>query len=168
MKRFRFLLVLTILLCAGAAVYASSTITVKPSEMKSGETKTVIDDGKTIRITRDGDSLKVTVEGAGKTKQITIQNGADGEVKIEGDDGHRTRRIIVNGTALGDLLDHRIFRPHHDQTWFVCPKDHAMLRVPEVKDGDTFKCPVDGTAMEKRKGRGFSFFFDDDFDSEDL
>jgi len=145
MKRFRFLLVLTILLCAGVAVYASSTITVKASDLKAGETKTVVDDGKTITITRDGDGVKVIVEG-------------DGEGR------HHSRRIIINGTPLGDLLDHHVIRPRSsNQTWFVCPKDHAMLRVPEGNDADSFKCPVDGATMEKRKGRAFTFFFDEDF-----
>ena len=46
------------------------------------------------------------------------------------------------------------------QTWFVCAKDHTMLRVPEEKAEQTFKCPVDGTAMEKKKGRGMALFFD--------
>lgn len=166
----RFLLILAVLLGVAVAVYASSTITVKPSDMKSGETKTIVDDGKTIRITRDGDSMKVVVEGAGKTKTITVNNDHDGEVRIEGTDDdddvvvprhHGTRRIIINGTPLGDLLDHRIIRPSTNETWFVCPKDHAMLRVPEGKDADSFKCPLDGTAMEKRKGRAMSIFFDD-------
>jgi hypothetical protein len=172
MKHFRFLLVLVVLLGAAVAVYASSTIVVKPSDMKSGETKTIVDDGKTIRITRDGDSMKVVVEGAGKSKEITIENDRDGDVRIirAGDDevlridptrrgGHR---IIINGQPLRDLLDEHVIRPRHADTWFVCPKDHATLRVPEVKEGATFKCPVDGTTMEQRKGRAFSLFFDDE------
>ena len=50
-----------------------------------------------------------------------------------------------------------------------CGGCQTMLRVPEEKSDDTFKCPVDGTTMEKRKGRGFAFFFDDDvFESHDM
>ena len=44
-----------------------------------------------------------------------------------------------------------------------------MLRVPAGKENESFKCPIDGTTMEKRKGHGFGFFFDDDsFESESL
>ena len=48
------------------------------------------------------------------------------------------------------------------KTWYVCPNDHATLQVPEGKESGTFKCPIDGTTMEKRKGHGLSLFFDDD------
>ena len=55
--------------------------------------------------------------------------------------------------------------PHFEQmgrslSWFVCPKDHTMLRVPEDKADQTWKCPVDGTEMEKKKARAFAFFED--------
>ena len=50
-------------------------------------------------------------------------------------------------------------RGHRNDAWFVCPKDHAMLRVPEPKEGDSFRCPVDGSTMEKRKAPAFSVFF---------
>jgi hypothetical protein len=129
MKRFRFLLLLAVLLSAGAAVYA-----------KSGETKTIVRDGKTIRITIiDGDD----------------DDDFDFDVPRHG----RSRDIIINGRPLSEILDLPLMRGHRNDAWFVCPKDHAMLRVPEPKEGDSFKCPVDGTTMDKRKAPAFSVFF---------
>jgi hypothetical protein len=152
MKRFRLLLLLAVLLSAGAALYA-----------KSGETKTIVDDGKTIRITRDGDRMKIVVETDGKkSKEITVE-GDDDDDDFDFDvprHGH-SRHIIINGRPLSEILDIPMMRGRHD-AWFVCPKDHAMLRVPEPKEGNTFKCPVDGTKMEKRKAPAFSVFFDNE------
>lgn len=158
-----FLIVSILLLAAAVAVAAGTSITVTPSEMKSGETKTFTDDGRTITLTRDGDSLRIKVEGAGETKSLTITKN-DGAIIIDRDG--RERRIIVRSPEIN--IPHV---PHigRMQTWFVCPKDHTTLRVPEGKEGETYKCPIDGTTMEKRKGHGFSFLFDDDFfRSEDL
>jgi hypothetical protein len=154
MKRFRFLLLLVVLLSAGAAVYA-----------KSGETKTIVDDGKTIRITREGDRTKIVVESDGKkTKEITVEGDADDDDDFDFDvpRHHRSHRIIINGRPLSEILDLPMMRGHRNDAWFVCPKDHATLRVPESKDGDSFKCPVDGTTMEKRKAPAFSVFFDNE------
>jgi len=168
MQRHRLIILAVFLLLAITAMaYArssGSSITVTPAEMKDGETKTFTDDGRTITLRRDGDTIQVKVEGAGETKSLTITK-ADGTITIDRD-GVR-RRIMI---AAPDIAMPRIMpRAGRTQTWYVCPKDHATLRVPEAKESDTFKCPVDGTTMEKRKGHGFSFFFDDDFfSSEDL
>ena len=148
---------------------AGTSITVTPDEMKSGETKTFTDDGTRITVRRDADDIRVEIEGAGKTRRLIITK-TGGTISIG------------RGADWGDGI---IIGPDHferfntvprvmpkfgkTQNWFVCPKDHATLRVPEAREGDTFRCPVDGTTMEKRKGHGFSFFFDDDFlRSEDL
>jgi hypothetical protein len=43
-------------------------------------------------------------------------------------------------------------------SYFICPKDETMLRVPAAAPGATFKCPVDGTEMRRgvsREGRIF-------------
>ena len=135
--------------------------------MKNGETKTFTDDGNSITLRRDGDSMSVKIEGAGGMKSLTILK-ADGRITIDRGK-HKLTIIGPDRFQAFDALPHGMAQFGRTQTWFVCPKDHATLRVPDAKAGDTFKCPVDGTTMEKRKGHGFSFFFDDDFiRSEDL
>jgi hypothetical protein len=132
-------------------------------------------------VRRDGDMTHVTIEGAEGTKTLSItSDGAD--VRIERDGVERRKivigdsdrpRILIDGMdmdfkGLEGLPRHELL-PRKAQTWFVCPKDKTMLRVPEEKADETFKCPVDGTTMEKRKGRGFAFFFDNDvFESHDM
>jgi len=156
MKRTGFALL--ILFCAFAAPAATS-ITVSPSEMKNGETKSLVDGRNTITITRHGDDLDVKIEGAGLTRSLTITRNGD-ELSIE--------RAGVRG-GMFVLPPRPLLKERTAQTWFVCPKDHTMLRVPEEKAGQVYKCPVDGTTMEKYKGRGFGFFFDDgDFKWESL
>ena len=136
--------------------------------MKSGETKTFTDDGNTITLRRDGDSMSIKIEGAGNTRSLTITK-ADGAITIDRGTRHKLMIVGPDHFQTFDTLPHGMPQFGHTQTWFVCPKDHTMLRVPDGKEDDSFKCPVDGTAMEKRKGHGFSFFFDDDFfRSEDL
>jgi hypothetical protein len=169
MKRYAVFAILLLFIVVGAvAVYggdrhSSSRLTINPSEMKDGETKTFTDDGRKITVKRDGDTTKVTIEGAEGTRTLSITND-DGDITIDGGNGNR--RKIFKG--LDDYPRHGLL-PRKAQTWFVCPKDHTILRVPEEKQDETFKCPVDGSTMEKKKGRGFAFFYDDDlFESHDL
>ncbi|HSP13260.1 MAG TPA: VCBS domain-containing protein [Thermoanaerobaculia bacterium] len=146
MKRYVVALGCAALATFGAYAYADSTIVVKPSDLKPGETKTVTDDGQTITITRDGTSTVISI----------------------GREGDHPRAFVI-GPRHRKLLVDTLPQWPHAQTWFVCPKDHTLMRVPKDKADQTFQCPVDGTTMEKRKGRGFTFFFDDDlFGTDDL
>ncbi|HEV7920877.1 MAG TPA: hypothetical protein VGR02_08820 [Thermoanaerobaculia bacterium] len=181
MKRLGYLG--AVLLIAGAA-WAGSTITVTPSDMKSGETKTFEDGEQKISISRSGDDVDIRIQGAGGTKSITVQKSNDGSIRIGRGDvlmpglrsfvvGPERKRIVIDGVPVVPEFEH--FRdlprlqPRKQQTWFVCPKDHTLLAIPDAKENQTYKCPVDGTVLEKKKGRGFSFFFDEDsFESESL
>jgi hypothetical protein len=183
MKRLGYLG--AVLLIAGAA-WAGSTITVTPSDMKSGETKIFEDGDQKISISRSGDDVNIKIEGAGDTKSITVQKGNDGSVHVWRDGtlvpglrsfvvGPERKRIVIDGVPVVPEFEHFRDRdlpqlqPRKQQTWFVCPKDHTLMAIPDAKEGQTYKCPVDGTVLEKKKGRGFSFFFDEDsFGSESL
>jgi hypothetical protein len=46
----------------------------------------------------------------------------------------------------------------NERRYFVCPRDGAVLHVPDTAAGDTFKCPVDGTEMKGGVGTGRKFF----------
>ena len=170
MKRYWLIALATLIFAAFAYARSSGTsITVTPEEMKNGETKTFTDDGTTITLRRDGDSMSVKIEGAGDTKTLTITR-ADGDIIIDRD-GIRKKMVIIGPDRFESFgtIPHVMPKIGKTQTWYVCPKDHTMLRVPEGKESNTFKCPLDGTTMEKRKGHGLSFFFDDDFfHSEEL
>ena len=136
----------------------STTLTVNPSEMRDGETKTVMDDGRTITVRREGDTTRIEIEGAGQTEKLSITRDGD-RIRIG---RHGDSRSIIIGPGLVERLP--LLRPipgAKSQTFFVCPKDQSMLRVPEEKAGEAYRCPVDGTTMEKRRGRGFTLFFDD-------
>jgi|ERR1041385_242343 hypothetical protein len=165
MKKVLFILAALIV---AAAAYASTTIVVSPSSLKEGETKTLTDDGTTIKVTRHGDSVDVKVDGAGDSKTITVTHGNDGNVIID-QGGRRKLRIITPDVVVPPIHVPHV-RERHFGTVYVCPKDGATLRVPDEKEKDqTYKCPVDGTTMEKKKGRGFSFYFDDsDFEGFEL
>lgn len=183
MKRSRTALVCGLLLTAGAAaLYAESatTLVIEPSEMKKGEKKTFTDNGRTVTVEREGDTTHVRIEGADKTEKLTITREG-GRVRIARADarGPRTlvvgperRKIVIDGVPMDDLDARPHPRPFSHksmQTFYVCPKDKTTLRVPEGKEDATYKCPVDGTGMEKKRGRGFSFFFDEEsFETHEL
>jgi hypothetical protein len=159
----RLWVVPVMLLCA-FALYASTSFSVNPSEMKSGETKKLVDGDRTVTITRNGEALDIRIEGGASSDTLTITRGRDG-IRIER--GGSGRSLVVPPMIHGESFNvpnirHFRFNPGRTQTWFVCPKDHTTMRVPEGNADSTFKCPVDGTVMEKRKGSGFAFFFDDD------
>lgn len=155
MKRIALL---ALLLLLGAAVYGDSRLSVNPSTMKDGETKTLVDGNKTITITRHGDDVDVQVEGAGKTHTIVIGN-AGGDITIDRD---ALERFNFDFKPPHIVIDRAEIERHLPkmQSIFVCPKDHTVLRVPEDKADHTYKCPVDGTPMEKRRSRAFGFWFD--------
>jgi len=166
MKRIALFAVLALLLVAGAAfVYAdeshgSTKLTIEPSQMKDGETKTLVDGDKTITVHKTGDGLDIKIEGAGKTRTITLNNSG-GNISIFRDGtGFHQFSFPAEPRVLIDREMPRFEHMQKAQTWFVCPKDKTMLRVPEDKADQSWKCPVDGTQMEKRKGHGFAFFFD--------
>jgi hypothetical protein len=180
MRRYWTALVCTALLAVAALALnadESTSLSIEPSEMKDGETKTFTDDGRsrTITVRRQGNSTEIRIDGADKTDRVTITREGNrihiGRLDSEGGlrsfvVGPERRRIVVDGMTIPDLENLPKFRtlppPGKASTWFVCPKDKATLRVPEEKADQTFKCPVDGTTMEKRKGRGFTLFMDDD------
>ncbi len=182
MRRFRIPVVAAVALLAVAGVMlagSGGTVIVKPSEMREGETKTFTDDGRTITIRREGTTTHVKIEGAGETKNLTITRGGGGEIRIDRDGKSRSfvagperRRIVIDGVPIpGETLapNMKLDPRPRARTMFVCPKDNATLMVPEGKADQTYKCPIDGTEMEKRRGHGFSFFFDDkSFESEEL
>ncbi|HEV7239731.1 MAG TPA: hypothetical protein VGQ36_10860 [Thermoanaerobaculia bacterium] len=43
-------------------------------------------------------------------------------------------------------------------SFYVCPKDAAMLRVLNAPRNATFHCPVDGTVMKESVGRGKQYW----------
>ena len=45
--------------------------------------------------------------------------------------------------------------PAKAASYYICPKDETMLRVPKEKDLGDFKCPVDGTPMKQWRTRQF-------------
>ncbi|HKO56608.1 MAG TPA: hypothetical protein VJ276_12075 [Thermoanaerobaculia bacterium] len=180
MKRLGYLG--AVLLIAGAA-WAGSSITVTPSDMKSGETKTFEDGDQKISISRSGDDMTIRIEGAGETKRITVSKANDGSIRIGRDGallpgfrsfvvGPERKRIVIDGVPVVPEFEHFRAQPlpeRKQQTWYVCPKDHTLMAIPDAKEDQTYKCPVDGTVLEKKKGRGFSFFFDEDsFGSSEL
>lgn len=159
--------ILSALLLVALSLFAAETrLTISPSDMKDGETKTLVDGDATITLKRSGDNLDVNIQGAGKTQHVVIKRD-DGTIVIE-------RNGVRRKIEMPDMEIPRFEMPpmpklvmpeppmrHMRQTWFVCPKDHTMLRVPTDKSNESYKCPVDGTKMEKRRGAAFEFFWDD-------
>ena len=179
MNRYWTALACALLLGIGAfALHAevSSTLVIDPSDMKDGEKKTITDDGRKITVERDGNTTNVAIEGADKTEKLTITRDgnqirigridADGATSRSFVFGPDRRKIVIDGVPLMDFDGYRthVLRPRTNKvhTYFVCPKDETTLRVPDGKEDATYKCPIDGTTMEKKKGRGFTFFFDED------
>ena len=160
MKRTWIAVAGVVFILGGAALHAESTatLTIEPSEMKEGETKSFTDDGRTITVTREGNSTHVRIDGADKTGKLTITREGN-RLRIGRTDADGLRTFVVDPDQFPRF---RSMPERKASTFFVCPKDRTMLRVPDAKGDESYKCPVDGTTMEKRKGRGFTFFFDDE------
>lgn len=178
MRRYPVVLASLLILGLGAAAMygaGSTMVVIEPKDMKDGEKKTVVDDGRTITVEREGDSTHVTIEGADKTRRVTITRDGN-DVRIDRLTDGNTRsfvigpdrpNIVIDGVPLGDFKGVPLVKPlraNKLHTYFVCPKDKTELRIRDEqgKDDATYKCPVDGTVMEKKRGRGFTFYYDDE------
>jgi hypothetical protein len=153
-------LIIIAVLALAAVAWAGTSITVTPDSMKNGETKTLTDDGTTIKITRNGGDVDIRIEGAGESRRITIGRSGEGDIHIS-----RNGRNHVYTYEMPDMPHIppiRVPRMHEERfsQLFVCPKDGTTLRVPDGKNDQTYKCPVDGTVMEKKKGHGFTMIID--------
>ena len=166
----RYLVLLGLILIVAVSVWAhDAVLKINPSDMKDGEKKVLEEDGRTITLEKKGRTMIVNIDGAGDTQTLTITRDGDHlRIDRDGERGHMYmfgpdhRKLIIDGMELGQLPQMHALHPRMD-TWYVCPKDKTMVRIPESKADDdaTYKCPVDGTTLEKRKGRGFMFMFDD-------
>src|ERR1044071_8008339 len=86
-KGMKRIALIAVLLVVTLAAYGSTKLTIEPSQMKDGETKTLVDGDKTITVHKSGDSLDIKIEGAGKTRTITLNNSG-GDIHIfKGGDG---------------------------------------------------------------------------------
>lgn len=165
MKRFLVATAVTVCLSA-SAVYAHSALTIRPSDMKDGETKVLTDDDRKITVHRDGDKLRVEIDKAGRTESLTIVRDGD-SVRIERGDGVSTfvygpgsdslrRRIIIDGKPLD--LDHPLFRalprdgsaPRERFNIEPLPRFDRLPRgeaSPRHKLQSWFVCPKDQTML---------------------
>lgn len=145
----------------GVELEDSSSLVIRPSTMREGETKTFIDDGRRITVKRNGDAVNIEIEGAGETRKLTIVKTGDQDIVIEPEDSRRKVQVIGPGASrilIDGLPGVSDKKRALTENWFVCPKDNSMLRVPDAREDATYKCPVDGTTMERKKGRGFTIW----------
>lgn len=146
-----------------------SSIVVRPSAMKQGEMKAMVDDGRKVSIERRDDMVEVVIEGAAALDRLEVTREGR-EIRVaRGESGtsEDERKVTVIGPGGAGISIGLPGREKKDEgrtseksaeTWFVCPKDSALLKVPSATEKSTFRCPVDGTAMERRKGRAYSFW----------
>lgn len=144
-----------------------ASIVVRPSAMKQGEMKAMVDDGRKVSIERRDNTVEVIIEGAAaldrlevtrEGREIRVVRGESGP----SDDERKVTVIGPGGTGISIGLPGREKKDEgktsekSEETWYVCPKDSALLKVPSATDKSTFRCPIDGTTMERRKGRAYS------------
>jgi len=105
-----------------------------------------------------GFALLTLLAAAASAETIIIKIG-DGD-----DDATTDTRTIVIPKHRRLLLDGVPALRGMTETWYVCPKDHTIVRIPKSKADDdaTYKCPLDGSPLEKRKGRGLLLMIEGD------
>lgn len=147
-----------------------TSIVVRPSSMKQGEMKAMVDDGRKISIERRDNTLEVLIEGAAALDRLEVTREGREIRVVRGESGpsEDERKVTVigpggTGISIGlptskDRKDEGKGSEKSDEIWYVCPKDSALLKVPEATEKSTFRCPIDGTPMERRKGRAFSIW----------
>jgi len=151
-----------VLFLAGAVVQAApSTYGFDTSDLKAGEARVFTLDG-TVRVTlrRDGEVRRVTVERLGIINEYTLEP-VDGVLQVTRrniDQGLilSPHRIIVDGVNLEGSL--RFPESRGKALFYICPKDHTMLRIPHSDHDGQFKCPVDGTPMRPSSGPTSPYF----------
>lgn len=120
-----------------------------------------VDESVKVTIRRDGEIRHVTVERLGIRNEYRLEP-VDGVLKVTKQDLQKgrpisPRRILVDGVALEGELPPAL-PGARKATYYICPKDQTMLRVPHSNHDGEFKCPVDGTPMKPGAGRTSPYF----------
>lgn len=170
-RKSRFGAAAALLTIAATVVMADelTSMVVRPSSMKQGEMKAMVDDGRKISIERRDNTVEVVIEGAAALDRLEVTS-EDREIRVvrggESGSSDNERKVTVigpGGTGIsiglpGEKRDDGRGNEKSDEAWYVCPRDSALLKVSAATEKTIFRCPVDGTPMERRKGRAYSFW----------
>lgn len=153
---------------------ASTAITIDSSKLPPGREQVWIDGNRRVIAERKGDSTVVRIEEEdGRVDTIIISTIGGRLSTMRSNNGvprtyvpDRTPIIvdgidieaILSGPSSGAVPEDVLILPPPKKKYltgprfFLCPKDEALLRVPQAEPGKVYKCPVDGTEMKPGKG----------------
>jgi hypothetical protein len=138
----------------GRDAWAAGSRTVTAEKIHDGGivvTVTENDRVDTVSVRRQDGHLSIGHTDNGKSPSFlaldrprVVVDGIDLEPFLTGDAGIPGRQAAPRPTPRDDESEYR---------YYVCPKDHSVLRVPSnAKRDSELKCPIDGTIM--REGTG--------------
>lgn len=121
-----------------------------------------LDDSVTVTIRRDGEIRRITVERLGIRNEYKLEP-VNGVLEVTCKDLEQglalsPDRITIDGVTLDGSLRPLAPDMRRKATYYICPKDHTMLRVPHSDHDGDFKCPVDRTPMRPGAGRTSPYF----------
>lgn len=125
--------------------------------------------GRMVSVAKDAGVTTVVVVEGERVDTLVVRN-VDGKTVIAHTDNGLPRPapsaqrapVIIDGMDVepfleGDPVD-RSLRQQSLGTYYICPRDRAVLRVPNGPAEAMFKCPVDGTLMRPGVGPSQQYF----------
>ena len=159
-------------------LFAISAIRIDTTKLADGGTETRTEGSRRVTVERSGVKTIVTVYEAARVDTIVMERRGNRIRVTRGDNGKPRPLIavdrpavIVDGIDLEPFLTGAIGEPVEivqppqrrapmvaGPSFYVCPKDAAMLRVLDSPRNATYHCPVDGTEMKESIGRGRQYW----------
>lgn len=158
MKALAFVLFLAAATVQAVGMYAFDTSKLAPGVAHVF----TVDDSVRVTIRRDGEVRHVTVERLGIRNEYKLER-VNGVLELTWKDVAQglvfsPHRILVDGVTLDGSLPVPSPDLRKKATYYICPKDQTMLRVPHSDHDGEFQCPVDGTPMKPSAGRTSPYF----------
>ena len=151
-------------------LFALTPIDIDTSKIENGAHVTYKNDAyRTVTLSKNADVTTVLVTEGERVDTLIVRNIGGKTVIAHSDNGIPRAAgildrapILVDGMNVepflqGDAVD-RSVRGMGMATYYTCPKDRAMLRVPNGSTEAMFKCPVDGTLMRPGVGPSRQFY----------
>lgn len=159
-------------------LFATPAIQIDTTKLADGGTEARSEGSRRVTVEKDGAKTIVTVHEGARVDTVVMERHGNRTRVTRGDNGKPRPflamdrpAVIVDGIDLEPFLTGAVGEPLEivqppprrapvvaGPSFYVCPKDAAMLRVVNAPRNATYHCPVDGTEMKESIGRGKQYW----------
>lgn len=157
-------------LAAALLLFAIQPIDIDTTKLENGKHYAYAAGERRVAVAKENDATTINVVSGQRVDTLIVRQMNGKTVISHTSNGMAPPRatadstpVIVDGLNIeaflgGDEVMERGLADAGFASYFVCPKDRAMLRVPNAPRDAMYKCPVDGTVMRPGVGPSKEFY----------